>query len=138
MKYKSIFDIFYPLHIWSFSYFMYELKVGKSAFLLFDVASFWLIVYFQSASYLTPYIWSEASVNPILGMGRSMPHFCSLEHYEKLLSKRWQFWIKVSRWLKGNDIKTGRSRVEESPHFYPFQLLSWPCWFSENQNKPFL
>ena len=49
---------------------MYELEVGKSAFLLFDVASFWLIVYFQSVSYSNPYIWSEASVNPILGMGR--------------------------------------------------------------------
>ena len=26
--------------------------------------------------------------------------------------------------LKGNDIETGRSRVEESPHFYPFRLYT--------------
>ena len=31
----------------------------------------------------------------------------------------------------GNDIETGRSRVEESPHFYWFQLLS------KNKKKTF-
>ena len=39
---------------------------------------------------------------------------------------------------KVNDIETGRSRVEESPHFYRFRLLSCPLWLSRNQNKHFL
>ena len=43
------------------------------------------------------------------------------------------FWLRYW-WLRGNDIETGRSRVEESPHFYRFWLLSCPRWLSENQN----
>ena len=38
----------------------------------------------------------------------------------------------------GNDIETGRCRVEKSPHFYWFRLLSCPRWLSQNQNKCFL
>ena len=42
-----------------------------------------------------------------------------------------------SRWLKGNDIETGRIKEEESPYFYRFWLLNCPCWLRENQNKHF-
>ena len=49
----------------------------------------------------------------IVRFGNSIPVDPELTGNRKI-----SFWLFHKRWLMVNDIKTGRSRVEESPHFY--------------------